>query len=714
MKNTKYWSRFLLLLIPSAVIIVGISVLFYSQMNKVILNNTLTSMSELAEHDMNSIQSFIETKWDELYHIQKRFSNYNSNRFSELQNYMVQETDISNFETLYLVAEDGTVYTDTHKTYTRDQLDIMQYFDGDTNRTVKHYDYMGNEGTSREMLLYAVRLENFTVDGKKFIALAGLSNINQIQDKMLIYSFSKGNEHRGYSSVVNPNGDYIVNIDRTTSPDHKQNMYEMLSRGEVPDEWSNDIIAQKLENHESFHFYYTDEAGIEKFLYFMPIQNTSWSFILVIRQQVFEEQSRAFIRLSMMLLIGVIIIVSAILLYLMISRSKIIRANAESKARSEFLSNMSHEIRTPLNGVVGLLYLMQTHISEPKVDFAQMKDWIDKAYSSTNYLISLVSDILDMSKIEAGKLNLVKEPFMLEPMLDSVQFMHHANFENHRIHFKLEKDITYPCIIGDETRIKQVLTNIVGNAIKFTPENGNITLSVKQTPCEDNQVSTIITCTDTGIGMSPQFLEHIWDSFTQEHNQHSDGMRGTGLGMAISKNFIDAMNGEITVKSKPGEGSSFTITLHSQIAEPLFTDSGESSAKNENLPSTQHKIRLLLAEDNKLNAEIMLRILRREGFDVSLARDGREAVNLFAASAPGEFDAILMDVQMPILDGCEATEQIRKLDREDADTILIFACTANTFKEDRDNAIASGMNDFLTKPIDVHVLLKKLKQKINK
>jgi CheY-like chemotaxis protein len=266
-----------------------------------------------------------------------------------------------------------------------------------------------------------------------------------------------------------------------------------------------------------------------------------------------------------------------------------------------------------------------------------------------------------------------------------------------------------PWIIGDELMVKQVLINILSNAAKFTPQGGKIILSVSQKSEGEHRVSTLFTCEDTGCGMSEDFLEHIWDNFSQERGSNDSSIKGTGLGMAISKLLTDAMGGEISVESKVGVGSKFYVTLHSEISDEPPKHSRDINTSEAGTAENK-SVKVLVAEDNELNAEILIEILESEGFEAEHAQNGREAVEKFAESEEGEYQLILMDMQMPIMDGCEATREIRNMNRADAKNIFIFACTANNFTEDREMAEKSGMDDFLSKPIDVKELLKKIEE----
>lgn len=272
---------------------------------------------------------------------------------------------------------------------------------------------------------------------------------------------------------------------------------------------------------------FTDEDGISEQLFFLPIEGTDWYFLSVVERTVFTDLTKPFVIASISMVIAVILIsLMALLMSLRFSKREI-KANTEAKVRSEFLSSMSHEIRTTLNGIVDLLHLMQSHLQDGNME--QMTGWLCKANTTTQYLISLLNDILDMSKLQAGKLELVSKPFFLETMLDAIVSMQRGNAQERGVELIVEQNIVAPCITGDETRLKQVLMNIVGNAVKFTQKGGTIRLTAEQKLEDTTHVITTIRCADTGIGMSPEFLATIWDSFTQENNKVSNGMQGTLL-----------------------------------------------------------------------------------------------------------------------------------------------------------------------------------------
>ncbi len=408
-------------------------------------------------------------------------------------------------------------------------------------------------------------------------------------------------------------------------------------------------------------------------------------------------------RYSLVMLVILFIVLAVLMVVSLRFYLRTTKSRAEAQARSTFLSTMSHEIRTPLNGLIGLNYLMLQNMGNPE----KMSHYLQQSTTTARYLLSLVNDILDMSKLNENKMDLEEKPFSLRMVVSTVEALMRTRMEEKGLDFSVEADIPYPRLIGDETRLEQVFMNVVDNAYKFTPKGGKITVRIQQEMEDGGKVTTRVWVIDTGCGMSEEFRKKIFDSFTQERNTVSKGNQGTGLGMAISYLVIKQMGGEMQVESAPGQGSTFSFAFPAKTTTD-FVEEIESSLPQ--LKEGQGAKHILVAEDNELNAEILVELLEEEGFEVSLAEDGRRAVELFEASDPGSIHVILMDLLMPVMNGYEAAVEIRKMPRADAKTVKIFACTANTFKEDRDMAFASGMDDFISKPVDVEKLFQKLKE----
>lgn len=433
------------------------------------------------------------------------------------------------------------------------------------------------------------------------------------------------------------------------------------------------------------------------------MQQTHWYFITTVPHSVYMEQSSTFLTMNFIMLAVVAVVLLALTFLLISSKQAALQAGAMAKARSEFLSNMSHEIRTPLNGIIGLNHLMTANMD----DREKLRGYLQKSSGTAQYLLALVNDILDTSKLEAGKFELDSASISLENVVNEVYTMQRENMESRGITFRLEKELPKPWVIGDDIRLKQVLMNLLSNAAKFTPKGGTVVLRAVQGCAQGGSVETVFEVEDTGCGISQEFKDHIFESFSQERNKNLSSQKGTGLGLSISYLLMRQMDGTLTVKSELGKGSCFTATLPAQAAGPLHS---EPEAPETCRNAQAKPLRVLIAEDNELNAEILVGILEAESCSVTHAEDGAEAVRFFEASDPGEYDVILMDVQMPKMNGYEAAQSIRRLPRPDAGTVPIFACTAGSFKEDRDRAFASGMNDFLAKPIDIAVMMQKLEK----
>ncbi len=394
----------------------------------------------------------------------------------------------------------------------------------------------------------------------------------------------------------------------------------------------------------------------------------------------------------LLLMMAAILLIAKSRVKAAVMRAELEKAEAESHAKSEFLSRMSHEIRTPMNAIVGLTELTSMMSNVPDA----IKANLSKLRSSSHYLLNLLNDILDMSRIDSNKMTLVSEPFSLLQMLDELQSMMGAEAQRHHLSLKIDVNVQHPDLTGDVTRLRQVLTNLLSNAIKFTPE-GQILFRITETEANSTGVSLLFQVIDSGVGISPEDQKRIFDAFEQAGTSASRS-QGTGLGLPISRSIIRRMGGELRLHSSVGKGSEFYFTITLPYGAPPV-----EAAVPEPTQAFQN-VRLLLVEDNELNAEIARELLEIQGAQVTWAADGRQAVTIFSASAPGEFQAILMDIQMPVMNGLEATSAIRSLARQDAASVPIVAMTANSFQEDMEAAAAAGMNGFVPKPLDVNYL----------
>ena len=376
------------------------------------------------------------------------------------------------------------------------------------------------------------------------------------------------------------------------------------------------------------------------------------------------------------------------------------KAEAANRAKTEFLQRMSHDIRTPINGICGLVN-MADHCAD---DMEKQTEYRTKVKEASNLLLELVNDVLDMSKLESGEVILEEIPFDLSRISREVLVVieQMAAEQNIRIVWE-KKEITHRKFIGSPGYVKRVMMNILSNAVKYNRKNGYIYISCREIPSGQPEMTTIeFVCRDTGIGMTDEFQKHIFEPFAQEHAGSRTKFAGTGLGMPIAKKLIETMGGTITFESENGAGTTFVIRIPFKI--DLNSDKREEK-KDVSDGKSIKGLHILLAEDNELNMEIAEFVLQNEGAVVTKAWNGQEAVERFKKSEPGEFDAILMDIMMPVMNGYEAAKTIRSMDRKDAKAIPIIAMTANAFTEDRIRAKEAGMDQHIAKPIDIKTIL---------
>ena len=384
------------------------------------------------------------------------------------------------------------------------------------------------------------------------------------------------------------------------------------------------------------------------------------------------------------------------------------KAEAANEAKTEFLQRMSHDIRTPINGICGMIDVAD-HYAE---DMKKQTECRAKIKEASHLLLELINEVLDMSKLESDEVILEEIPFNLnsisEEILGVIEQM--ATEQNIRILWE-EKEVTHWNLIGSPVHVKRTLMNILSNAVKYNKENGYVYISCREIPSEQTAMTTLeFVCRDTGIGMTEAFQKRIFEPFAQEHAGSRTKFAGTGLGMPITKKLVEKMGGTISFESKEGTGTTFVIRIPFQIDADM-KDRNETEEKTETSIQGLH---VLLTEDNELNMEIAEFVLQNEGAVVTKAWNGQKAVDIFRKSRPGEFDAILMDIMMPVMNGYEAAKMIRSLDREDAKVIPIIAMTANAFTEDKMRAKEAGMDEHIAKPVDGKLLVKVINELVKR
>ena len=388
--------------------------------------------------------------------------------------------------------------------------------------------------------------------------------------------------------------------------------------------------------------------------------------------------------------------------------ARLLAAEESNKAKISFMSNMSHEIRTPMNAIIGI---DSVALRDPELS-PHAREQFEKIDASARHLLGLINDILDMSRIDSGRMELKPEVFSAAELLEQVNEIIRSQCDEKGLTYLARSDVgAEERYVGDALKLKQVLINILGNAVKFTPVPGSVSFTEEKTAAYDNRQTLRFTVKDTGIGMGKDFLAHIFEPFSQEDGTRTSRYGGSGLGLSITKSIVDMMNGEILAESEKGVGTTFTVIVTLKRAE--------SAAPAAQPPETADEAaalagrRVLIAEDMELNAEILTELLELEDVGADWAENGQLAVERFSGSPPGTYDAILMDIRMPVMDGLAAARAIRALDRPDAKTIPIIALTANAFEEDVQSALQAGMNAHLSKPVDTDKLFAFLRELIS-
>lgn len=575
-------------------------------------------------------------------------------------------------------------------------------------------------GADNEQLFFMVRLDNpLTFDDGTSISSAGVAGgYSIISGALTSASFNE----RGETFIINKDGGTLF-YEQSEHPvlGGVRNVLNQFEKMKYGYDFSYDAIIDNI-NAKRPASALVSTGGRYCYASFVQLEACDWILVNVMSQEQANHNVDEFMNMALLGMTGISLIVAtvvslAVFFGLSYSVSSDIanreiknnvalheaakKSEAANRAKTVFFSHMSHDIRTPINGIMGMTEIAAKNVNDPD----KVKECLDKITFTSKHLLSLLNDVLDMSRIESGKLNIENKPFCMNDLIsgcyDVVSSQASEKNINVECNFEMPQNLR---LIGDELHIRQVIINILGNAVKFTRRGGEIIFSVRTEDIGDDECNATIIVSDNGIGMSREFLDRIFDPFSQESDNGRSEYNGTGLGMAIVKQLLNQMNGTINVESAPGEGSTFTVRI--RVEKDTTIDVKKASTSEDiDLSGT----RVLLVEDVAMNLEIARYMLEESGITVTSATNGQEAVDIFMNNPPHSFDLILMDVMMPKMSGLEASKIIRASGREDAACIPIIAMTANVYSEDKRAAKAAGMNDHISKPVDMSKLLQLIK-----
>lgn len=649
-----------------------------------------------------------------------------------LKSYLEQARKHNEFNFFALVDDEGRYYCADGVFPGASKISFLgRLLQGEKNLLSYNETILGDD-----IILIGDSVTPFAFGGHTMIAvLAGL-DINAINSQLSL----KRVDAKTYSSMIDQSGKFIINNSYNSRLTQSSNIFSKLRKyAEFEQGYSLEDVREDLKNGGSGLSSY-EVDGEKQYMYYAPIQGTDWYLLTIIPYEVVDSTISDLIgilnrnSIGMMVFILTLLSAAFVFYYISISRNekRMQEANVAAEearrkaeeascAKSEFLSRMSHEIRTPMNGIIGMNTIARQNINHPE----KAEECLRKQALSTQHLLSLINDVLDMSKIESGKIEIKRESFYLKDLLEQISTSYYSQAEIRGINYEtiLENEIG-GSLIGDSLRLNQILNNLLSNAMKFTPAGGTVRLRISEVLETGREIRLKFEVTDTGCGIAEENLEKVFESFEQENSEVTKKYGGTGLGLAIVKRFTELMGGRIWVDSQVGSGSTFAVELPfgidreegpGGILEQGTEFSGIASNQTESHAKFDFTGRhFLLAEDNEINMEIAVELIGMTGAATDTAENGREALELFSRSEPGYYDLILMDVHMPVMDGYEATKQIRCLERPDALHIPIFAMTANAFDEDKEESERAGMDAHIAKPLDVEALYRTISRFLQK
>ncbi len=729
------------------IVAVVLTLLIVSQtyIQNLVYHERLSQMEEVTHQMFRSLEDVIDTHWSEV-NVQCNYLYYTPLKTdTEFYRYLKKLSELSNYheKQVELIAVDsaGHYYTEYGR---MGLLRGMNYLE-DSPQWVSYVSNSLTVDDSRMVFLEKLSTPITLQSGEKEITLRYFG-ISQSMTQLNDYFRCDAYENNNSVYVLDNEGFKLFNANDTELL-KGHNVYTVLSRMSYLHGSSFAAAKERLDRTGSC---YSNAVldGTEYFYALKQMENAQWTLAFLVPAKYVAVNTQKLVNIVTVIIIGfaAVFSVTAVFVGWFLLREKqqqelqaekeanlrleqyniqLTQANDEmrraqevaaealqsaeraSKAKTDFLSNMSHDIRTPMNAIIGITTLMKNELHQPE----KLAEHLDKLESSSQLLLGIINDILDMSRIESGKTTLSIEKMNLPQQISQLDGMIRQQANQHGQTFTVSTHLQHENVLADPNRLNQVLMNILSNAVKYTPRDGHIRFEVEELPRNEHYARYRFIVQDDGIGMSADFQKTLFDPFTREEKSGTNKVQGTGLGMAITKSIVDLMGGSISVESATGRGTRFEVVLEF----PIDTEA-DHAQRVQALPDETEEtsplcgMRFLCAEDNALNAEILEMLLEAKGASCTICSNGQEIVDAFASVKPGDYDMILMDVQMPVMDGLEATRRIRSGENPLGRIIPILAMTANAFLEDMQKSREAGMDEHLSKPVDIAALEQTVKR----
>ena len=727
-ERIKSKNRFVPLLFALLIITVVVSEILFAKMNSYVETNGKLSLDAVDEQLQQTYDLQLDSYYSQLHLIGNYLIHDSNISLVENQKFLNSWQNELDSQILF-IKENGTAITADG---TRCRLDISNQLlmDLKNNKNIAKLVPLSYKQESGSGFLMAVPCETYYIDGESYTAIGSVMDSKKLNSVLNL----NGYDGKAFIFMVNKSGTVIYT--NRLKKELVQN-YSLIKHLKIENAIS-DEQAEKLEKAIQNNEQGVELLGNDKpfYLGYRPIQNNDSMLVCIVSKGVVDNSLVSYQRMVLLIAIVLCIVIFILFMGLSISISKMKLANQKMKyeernkeiqeknlkelaninknlkiaqtatsqalevaenanqAKTDFLSNMSHDIRTPMNAIVGMTTLLQKDCGNEE----KVKEYAKKIEVSSKHLLGIINDVLDMNKIESGKTTLNYTDFSILEFVEQINTIFRPQMDEKQQSFGIHvENISHEWVHADSVHLMQIFSNLLSNAVKYTQDGGHIQLWLEELSSKSSVYAKYrFLVVDNGMGIEDSFKDKIFDAFTREENSVTNRIQGTGLGMAITKNLLDAMGGTIQVESEKGKGSCFEILLDLKIVKKHEV----VSPNNENRSESISGMKFLCAEDNELNAEILEELLKYEGAECVICENGKEVVETFKQSKPGEYDMILMDIQMPIMNGYEATLKIRSFDQD----IPIIAMTANAFSEDIQHSLSAGMDAHISKPVDMQVL----------